>query len=318
MRRRVVVAACTLLVRAVPKVSGRSALTWEAGFAYDAWCHNYDAPILMCQKEYCFADHVSPAKNAIPKPDSTTSAQDTTAPTWGRWMSPDWADRPTSVPYADFGDPQTLNLYGYVRNNPLSHADTDGHCWPTCTWVAGAAIGGAVGAVGNAYSQWKSNGHSIAAIDTQRVASSALGGAISGGLAGATLGVSLLRNTAVGAGANVIGGMVQRATSGDSSQHAVDGKQMLSNAESGAISGIAGTAVAKGLVSSTVATPSGQSAVENLSNPSAYDAVKTTTGLRPVAEVQLKINTVATAAGNAASQTASAVQNSQEKKKDGQ
>jgi len=46
----------------------------------------------------------------------------------GRFMTPDWADKPTDVPYADFGDPQSLNLYGYVRNNPLSHADADGHC----------------------------------------------------------------------------------------------------------------------------------------------------------------------------------------------
>jgi RHS repeat-associated protein len=47
----------------------------------------------------------------------------------GRFMSPDWAARPTTVPYAVFGDPQTLNLYGYVRNNPLARADLDGHSW---------------------------------------------------------------------------------------------------------------------------------------------------------------------------------------------
>lgn len=45
----------------------------------------------------------------------------------GRFMTPDWADKPTDVPYAQFGDPQSLNLYGYVGNNPVSHADTDGH-----------------------------------------------------------------------------------------------------------------------------------------------------------------------------------------------
>jgi RHS repeat-associated protein len=45
----------------------------------------------------------------------------------GRWMSPDWADKPEPVPYADLSDPQSLNLYGYVRNNPMSHADVDGH-----------------------------------------------------------------------------------------------------------------------------------------------------------------------------------------------
>jgi hypothetical protein len=43
-------------------------------------------------------------------------------------MSPDWAARPTSVPYAVFGDPQSLNLYTYVENAPLNRIDADGHC----------------------------------------------------------------------------------------------------------------------------------------------------------------------------------------------
>jgi RHS repeat-associated protein len=47
--------------------------------------------------------------------------------TTGRFLSPDWAARPTAVPYAVFGDPQSLNLYGYVRNDPLSRIDADGH-----------------------------------------------------------------------------------------------------------------------------------------------------------------------------------------------
>src|SRR5260370_24628985 len=42
-------------------------------------------------------------------------------------MTPDWAARPTDVPYAVFGDPQSLNLYIYVRNDPVSQADADGH-----------------------------------------------------------------------------------------------------------------------------------------------------------------------------------------------
>ena len=45
----------------------------------------------------------------------------------GRWTSPDWSASPEPVPYADFSDPQTLNLYGYVRNNPLRATDPDGH-----------------------------------------------------------------------------------------------------------------------------------------------------------------------------------------------
>src|SRR5882724_12013160 len=51
-------------------------------------------------------------------------------------MSPDWSATPQAVPFADFGDPQSLNLYGYVRNNPLGHADADGHC---CSWSVSSA-----------------------------------------------------------------------------------------------------------------------------------------------------------------------------------
>ncbi len=45
----------------------------------------------------------------------------------GRWMSPDWSNDPDAVPYASLENPQSLNLYAYVRNNPLSHNDPDGH-----------------------------------------------------------------------------------------------------------------------------------------------------------------------------------------------
>lgn len=33
----------------------------------------------------------------------------------------------TALPYADITDPQTLNKYSYVRNNPLRYTDPDGH-----------------------------------------------------------------------------------------------------------------------------------------------------------------------------------------------
>jgi len=45
----------------------------------------------------------------------------------GRWVSADWSATPIPVPYADFGDPQSLNLYGYVRGLPTTKADLDGH-----------------------------------------------------------------------------------------------------------------------------------------------------------------------------------------------
>ncbi len=56
------------------------------------------------------------------------------ASSMGRWMSPDWADKPEAVPYSDLANPQSLNLYGYVNNNPLTKADPDGHC-PWCPVV---------------------------------------------------------------------------------------------------------------------------------------------------------------------------------------
>jgi RHS repeat-associated protein len=51
------------------------------------------------------------------------------ASSMGRFMSPDWAVKITPVPYAKLGDPQSLNLYAYVGNNPLGRVDVDGHEW---------------------------------------------------------------------------------------------------------------------------------------------------------------------------------------------
>jgi RHS repeat-associated protein len=45
----------------------------------------------------------------------------------GRFITPDWAAKAAAVPYADFADPQSLNLYTYVRNIPTSKVDADGH-----------------------------------------------------------------------------------------------------------------------------------------------------------------------------------------------
>jgi RHS repeat-associated protein len=45
----------------------------------------------------------------------------------GRWISADWSSTPVPVPYADLGDPQSLNLYTYVRNIPTTRIDESGH-----------------------------------------------------------------------------------------------------------------------------------------------------------------------------------------------
>ena len=46
----------------------------------------------------------------------------------GRWLSADWSAVPAPVPYAHLSNPQTLNLYAMVSDNPETFADLDGHC----------------------------------------------------------------------------------------------------------------------------------------------------------------------------------------------
>ncbi len=59
----------------------------------------------------------------------------------GRFMSPDWAAKAMPVPYAKLGNPQSLNLYGYVFNNPLGHADPTGHAVGTMDYFSGSGDG---------------------------------------------------------------------------------------------------------------------------------------------------------------------------------
>ena len=54
------------------------------------------------------------------------------ASSMGRFMTPDFGGplediAPDPVPWADFEDPQSLNLYGYAHNNPVTNSDPDGH-----------------------------------------------------------------------------------------------------------------------------------------------------------------------------------------------
>jgi RHS repeat-associated protein len=49
------------------------------------------------------------------------------ASSMGRFMSPDWSAKFEPVPYAKLDNPQSLNLYAYVLNRPLTGVDPDGH-----------------------------------------------------------------------------------------------------------------------------------------------------------------------------------------------
>jgi len=49
------------------------------------------------------------------------------SPFLGRFLTPDWSATPAAVLYADRSDPQTLSLYAYTSNNPVTKVDKDGH-----------------------------------------------------------------------------------------------------------------------------------------------------------------------------------------------
>jgi RHS repeat-associated protein len=77
----------------------------------------------------------------------------------GRFTTADWSEKPEPIPYADLMNPQSLNLYAYVLNNPLNNRDLDGHVCifgigNTCsTNQTGAASQGAAISVGSQATQ---------------------------------------------------------------------------------------------------------------------------------------------------------------------
>lgn len=111
-------------------------------------------------EEYCLSEPFGDALNCYNPPGAPATADDATehhftskerdtesgndyfkaryfASTMGRFMSPDWSANVEPVPYSKLGDPQTLNLYAYVRNNPMSLADADGHEFPSSLFQVG-------------------------------------------------------------------------------------------------------------------------------------------------------------------------------------
>jgi len=98
----------------------------------------------------------------------------------GRWLSADWSAVPAPVPYANLTNPQTLNLYAMVSDNPETFADLDGHCYPLCTILFGAVIGG----IGGGAAEYLSERLQGKQADWSKVEHAAIGGAIAGGVTG--------------------------------------------------------------------------------------------------------------------------------------
>jgi len=152
-------------------------------------------------------------------------------------MTPDWAAKPTNVPYASFGNPQSLNLYSYVENNPTTMGDSDGHCYPWCTVIGGAIVGGLIGAGGEIIAQELHGG----TMDWKKVEGSAVKGAVTGaaiGLAGPEAGVATAALS--GAGGNVLGGVADRTIQGQSAGEVLNPTEIAKDVVSGAIGGAVG------------------------------------------------------------------------------
>jgi len=65
---------------------------------------------------------------------------------FGRWLSADWSSTPAPLPYANLINPQTLNLYSMVADDPESFADLDGHDgWDTFIGAVNALASNFVG-----------------------------------------------------------------------------------------------------------------------------------------------------------------------------
>ncbi len=71
----------------------------------------------------------------------------------GRWLSPDWNAKEEPVPYAKMDDPQSLNLYAYLSNNPLKTTDPDGHVDPKAGQLLAQLAKGAQAALSNAVAE---------------------------------------------------------------------------------------------------------------------------------------------------------------------
>ena len=86
----------------------------------------------MMTSAACTKEHAHPCPISTGKERDAESGNDYFgaryyASTVGRFLSPDWSAKTEPVPYAKLDDPQSLNLYSYVGNNPLVRTDLDGH-----------------------------------------------------------------------------------------------------------------------------------------------------------------------------------------------
>ncbi|MBT5877070.1 MAG: RHS repeat-associated core domain-containing protein [Candidatus Latescibacteria bacterium] len=121
-----------------------------------------------------------------------------------------------------------LSPYLYSSNNPLKYVDPDGEL---PHWAVGGVVGGLIGAGIEGYGQY-----SQGVFDGGALVGAATKGAITGAVAAATFGSSLLTQVGASSTAEVIGGLASRKMSGEG---ALDSRAIISDAIAGAVGGAA-------------------------------------------------------------------------------
>jgi RHS repeat-associated protein len=177
----------------------------------------------------------------------------------GRFLSPDWSAKSDPVPYAKLDNPQSLNLYGYMLNNPLAGVDQDEHC----PWCIGAAIG-VVAEVGfDLYTHQQ--------ITTRKIIGAALGGAIAGASGGLGLEEGLAIRATYASSGSIIAGVTERAIKTGSMNAAMQNPGAIVR---DAVVGAAGSLVENG--ARAVVGRTERAAIQNLSEQSANTANRAT------------------------------------------
>jgi RHS repeat-associated protein len=158
--------------------------------------------------------------------------------TMGRYMSPDWSANPEAVPYSKLDNPQSLNLYGYVNNNPLSQIDNDGH-----ETLKPSDWGQQSGVVNPGTPFDRNFGAVLGGAGKILVGGGLVGTAVFGDVPGSTAGAVLVVNTVLG-GLSTAGSGVVTITGAVTNTNGSDAQEALSATQN--LPGLVTTAVTGG------------------------------------------------------------------------
>ena len=121
--------------------TGRVVTTSDGTVCYDADLYPYGG--LRAYNDTCAPNRVFTTYERDPESNNDYAMARYYRSSLGRFMSPD----PTGIFLGNLNDPQTLNLYAYVRNSPVNLTDSTGLCDPEgldpecCDFCIGIGIG---------------------------------------------------------------------------------------------------------------------------------------------------------------------------------